>query len=125
MIIFTDSKSAEAFHQTYCHTMEQVRNGANPDPHLMFLDLVSVAMRPDRVYYIFHCEYDKKSDGIPAYFDWMWYRRDVSNQKYGEYAHDFPTRQPPLEELRIKTRVMNGGWMNHGTANEPQWSSHS
>lgn len=125
MILFTDSHSAEAFHRTYCHTLEQVRNGPYPDPHIAFLDMVRVAMEADRVYYIFHGSSDTKKDGIPAYFDWVWYRRDVIDQKYGDYAHDFPTRTPPLEELRNQTRVMNGGWMNHGTAKDPQWSSHS
>lgn len=124
MIIFTDSHSAEAFHTTYSHALNMVEI-SNPEPHLKFLRMVRTAMEADRVYYLFHSEHDKKVDGIPAYFDWVWYRRDVVNQKYGDYAHEFPTNTLPREELRNLTRVMNGGWMNHGTAKDPQWSSHS
>jgi hypothetical protein len=123
MIIFTDANSAKAFEKTMDFTIECLEQGIYRDKHTVFLWMVAQAMAPDRVVYIFHGDSDAKKQGIPAYFDWAWFNREVKDAKYGDYLHEFPTKALP--QGRDSLRVMNGGWMNHGTAECPQWSSHS
>ena len=67
--------------------------------------------------------------GLPKEIDFVWhllphYERDTDQAMYARSFND-QIKYDEEDKAVEKIRYLNGGWINHGTDDQPNWGSHT
>jgi len=104
MLVFIDQTSREIFAKTYA---AMLKTEADKDGYKFDVMVKREMLDGKKEAVIRTYETETNDDGISGYFDWAWYPLDDDGNRKNERP------------------FMNGGWVNHGTVEKPDWSSHS